>query len=165
MPITTSEEKFVHELADMYDAEHQFLEAMGQMREMATDDKLRHMLEEHMQQTEEQIAKLEEVFSEIGKDPERQECMGAKGLVEEASKMMQEAGSSEIRDAVIAGAATKAEHYEIASYGCLRTWARLMDHQQACSLLQQTLDEEEAADEKLNELADRLNRVAAEAVA
>ena len=73
MPITSLEGKFVHELADMYDAEHQFLAAMGQMREMATDDKLRHMLEEHMQQTEEQIAKLEEVFSEIGKDPERRE--------------------------------------------------------------------------------------------
>ncbi|TME72136.1 MAG: DUF892 family protein [Chloroflexi bacterium] len=96
MPITNSQEKFVHELADMYDAEHQFLEAMGKMRAQATDEKLQTMLEDHMQQTEEQIRKLEDVFAEAGQEPERQQCMGAKGLVEEASKMMEEAGSDEI---------------------------------------------------------------------
>jgi len=105
MPITNSQEKFVHELADMYDAEHQFLEAMGKMRAQATDEKLQTMLEDHMQQTEEQIRKLEDVFAEAGQEPERQQCMGAKGLVEEASKMMEEAGSDEIRDAVIASCA------------------------------------------------------------
>ena len=161
MPITSSEEKFVHELADMYDAEHQFLEAMGQMREMATDDKLRHMLEEHMQQTEEQIAKLEEVFTEIGKDPERQECMGAKGLVEEASKMMQEAGSSEIRDAVIAGAATKAEHYEMVSYADLIDGAEIMRKRKAAKLLTENREQEVSTARRLERIAPRLGKAAA----
>ena len=124
MPITNSQEKFVHELADMYDAEHQFLEAMGKMRAQATDEKLQTMLEDHMQQTEEQIRRLEDVFAEAGQEPERQQCMGAKGLVEEASKMMEEAGSDEIRDAVIAGGATKAEHYEMVSYATDKQWLK-----------------------------------------
>jgi len=88
LPITNSKEKFVHELADMYDAEHQFLEAMGKMRDMASDQKLQTMLDEHMQQTEEQISKLEEVFAEVGEEPKRQQCTGAKGLIEEATSMM-----------------------------------------------------------------------------
>src|SRR5207302_7312735 len=131
MPITTAEEKFAHELADMYDAEHQFLEAMGKMRDMAGDAKLRALLEEHMQQTEEQISNLEQVFSAIGKEPERQECMGAKGLIDEATKMMEETGSSELRDAVIAGAATKAEHYEMVSYADLIDGAEMMKQRNA----------------------------------
>ncbi|HKC20630.1 MAG TPA: DUF892 family protein, partial [Candidatus Dormibacteraeota bacterium] len=114
MPITSPREKFTHELADIYDAEHQFLEAMGKMREKATAEKLQTMLEEHMQQTEEQIRNLEQVFAEAHEQPQRQECMGAKGLVGEASKMMEEAGNDEIRDAIIAAGAAKAEHYEMA---------------------------------------------------
>ena len=161
MPISTPQEKFVHELADMYDAEHQFLEAMGKMREMATDEKLQAMLEEHMQQTEEQIRNLEQVFSEAGRQPERQECMGAKGLVEEASKMMEESGSNEIRDAVIAGGAAKAEHYEMVGYADLIDGAEMLKLRKAVKLLTDNREQEVSTARKLERLAPRLGKAAA----
>jgi ferritin-like metal-binding protein YciE len=161
MPITSSEEKFVHELTDMYDAEHQFLEAMGKMREMATDTKLQTMLDEHIQQTEEQISKLEQVFSEIGKEPEREQCMGARGLIDEATKVIQEAGSPELRDAVIAGAATKAEHYEMVSYADLIDGAELMKKRKAVKLLSENREQEVSTARKLERMAPRLGRAAA----
>jgi ferritin-like metal-binding protein YciE len=161
MPINSSEEKFEHELADMYDAEHQFLEAMGKMRESASDPKLQEMLEEHMQQTEEQIAKLEEVFSELGKEPERLECMGAKGLVDEATKMMEEAGSPELRDAVIAGAATKAEHYEMVSYADLIDGAEMMKKRKAVKLLTENREQEVSTARRLERISPRLGKAAA----
>jgi ferritin-like metal-binding protein YciE len=161
MPINSSEEKFEHELADMYDAEHQFLEAMGKMREMASDPKLQELLEEHMQQTQEQIAKLQEVFSELGKEPERQECMGAKGLVDEATKMMEEAGSPELRDAVIAGAATKAEHYEMVSYADLIDGAEMMKKRKAVKLLSENREQEVSTARRLERISPRLGKAAA----
>ena len=87
MPITNSREKFVHELADTYDAEHQFLEAMQKMHDNAMDEKLKTMLEEHMAETQDQIGRLEEVFSSINEEPKRQPCSGAKGIIEEGSKV------------------------------------------------------------------------------
>lgn len=161
MPITTAQEKFAHELADMYDAEHKFLEAMGKMREKATDEKLQTMLEEHMQQTEQQIQNLEEIFSEAGEQPQRQECMGAKGLVEEASKMMEEAGTSEIRDAVIAGGAAKAEHYEMAGYADLIDGAEMLKMRKAVRLLTENRDQEVSTARKLERLAPKLGKAAA----
>jgi ferritin-like metal-binding protein YciE len=161
MPINSSEEKFEHDLADMYDAEHQFLKAMGKMREMASDPKLQEMLEEHMQQTQEQIAKLQEVFSELGKEPERQECMGAKGLVDEATKMMEEAGSPELRDAVIAGAATKAELYEMVSYADLIDGAEMMKKRKAVKLLTENREQEVSTARRLERISPRLGKAAA----
>ena len=161
MPISSSEEKFNHELADMYDAEHRFLEAMGKMREMASDPKLQGLLEEHMQQTEQQIANLGQVFSEIGKEPERQECMGAMGLVDEASKMMQEAGSAEIRDSIIAGAAAKAEHYEIVGYADLIDGAELMKKRKVVNLLTRNREQELTTARKLERISPRLGKAAA----
>jgi len=161
MPITTPQEKFVHELADMYDAEHQFLEAMGKMREMASDQKLQTMLQDHMRQTEGQIERLREVFAEAGQEPERQECAGAKGLIEEASKMMAEAVSPELRDAVIAGAATKAEHYEMVSYADLVEGAELLKMRKAARMLTDNRQQEVATARRLERLAPRLVRAAA----
>ena len=161
MPITTSEEKFVHELADMYDAEHQFLEALGKMRDLASDAKLQTMLEEHMVQTEEQISKLEQVFSEVGKEPARQECMGARGLIDEATNMIQETNAPELRDAVIAGAATKAEHYEMVSYADLIDGAEMMKKRKAVKLLTDNREQEVSTARKLERIAPRLGRLAA----
>jgi ferritin-like metal-binding protein YciE len=161
MPITNSEEKFAHELADMYDAEHQFLSAMSKMREKASDAKLQTMLEEHMQQTEGQIARLEEVFAEIGKEPERQECMGAKGLIGEATKMMEEAGSPDVRDAIIAGAATKAEHYEMVSYADLIHGAETLKKRKAVTLLTENREQEVSTARRLERIAPRLGKAAA----
>ena len=161
LPITNSKEKFVHELADMYDAEHQFLQAMGKMRDMASDQKLQTMLDEHMQQTEEQISKLEEVFAEVGEEPKRQQCMGAKGLIEEATSMMQEAGSPEIRDAVIAGAATKAEHYEMVGYADLIDGAEMLKKRKSVRLLTENREQESSTARRLERLAPRLGKAAA----
>lgn len=161
MPITNAREKFVHELADMYDAEHQFLQAMGKMRESATDEKLQTLLEQHMEQTEGQIQNLEQGFAEASVQPHRQECMGAKGLIEEASKMIEEAGTDEIRDAVIAGGATKAEHYEMAGYADLIDGAEALKLRKAARMLTMNRDQEVSAARKLERLAPRLGRAAA----
>src|SRR6266550_1628447 len=160
MPITNSGEKFAHELADMYDAEHRFLEAMGKMRGKATDEKLQAMLEAHMQQTEEQIEKLAQVFEEAGLTPDREECMGAKGLIEEASKMMEEAGSTQIMDAAIAGGATKAEHYEMVSYTDLIDGAEILNLRKAVKLLTENREQEVSTARKLERLAPRLGKAA-----
>src|SRR5947209_17353313 len=115
MPISSAKEKFVHELADLYDAEHQFLEGQRQMEQKASDDKLRTMIMEHIGQTEAQIRNLEQVFGVVGEQPRRQPCSGAKGLIEEAAKVMEEAQAPELRDALIGGATAKVEHYEMVS--------------------------------------------------
>ena len=161
MPITNSKEKFVHELTDMYDAEHQFLEAMGQMRDNASDEKLRSLLEEHMEQTEGHITRLEEVFSELRQQPKRETCMGAKGLVQEATKMMDEAGTRGIRDAVIAGAGTKAEHYEMVGYADLIDGAEMLKMRKSVRLLTENRNEEVSAARKLERIAPRLGKAAA----
>jgi ferritin-like metal-binding protein YciE len=161
MPISSPRDKFTHELADMYDAEHQFLEAMGKMRENATDEKLQTMLEEHMQQTEDQIRKLEQVFAEAHEQPQREECMGAKGLVGEASKMMEEAGNDEIRDALIVAGAAKAEHYEMSSYNDLIDGAEMLKMRKAAKLLTENRDQEVSTARKLERLAPKLGKAAA----
>lgn len=161
MPISNTLQMFAHELADMFDAEHRFLAAMRFMHEQATDDKLQTMLEQHMQQTDEQIQRLEQVFEETGKNPERQECTGARGLVEETSKMMKEAGTDVIRDAVIAGGAAKAEHYEMAGYAELIDGAELLRLRTAVKLLTENREQEVSTARKLERLAPQLSKAAA----
>ena len=161
MPITNSREKFVHELADIYDAEHQFLEAMQTMHDNAMDDKLRTMLEEHMAETRDQIGKLEEVFSSIDEQPKRQPCSGAKGIIEEGSRAMEEAGTDEIRDAFIVGGATKAEHYEMVSYADLIEGAEMLKMRKAVKLLTENREQEVRAARKLERTSPRLAKAAA----
>lgn len=161
MPISNSREKFVHELADVYDAEHQFLDAMQKMHDSASDEKLRAMLEEHMAQTREQIEKVEQVFSSIGEQPQRQHCSGAEGIIEEGSKAMQEAATDEIRDQFIVGGATKAEHYEMVSYADLIEGAEMLKLRKAVKLLTENRQQEVAAARKLERTSPRLAKAAA----
>jgi ferritin-like metal-binding protein YciE len=161
MPITTAREKFVHELADTYDAEHQFLEAMQKMHENASDEKLRTMIEEHMAQTQQQISNLEEVFSSIGEEPQRQHCSGAEGIIEEGSKAMEEAGTDELRDTFIVGGATKAEHYEMVSYADLIEGAEMLKFKKAVKLLTENREQEVATARKLERTSPRLAKLAA----
>src|SRR3979411_2050237 len=156
MPITNSREKFVHELADIYDAEHQFLEAMQTMHDSAMDDKLRTMLEEHMAETRDQIGKLEEVFSSIEEQPKRQPCSGAKGIIEEGSKAMEEAATEELRDQFIVGGATKAEHYEMVSYADLIEGAEMLKLRKEVQLLTENREQEVATARKLERTSPRL---------
>jgi ferritin-like metal-binding protein YciE len=161
MPITNAREKFVHELADTYDAEHQFLEAMQKMHENASDEKLRTMIEEHMAQTQQQILNLEEVFSSIGEEPKRQHCSGAEGIIEEGSKAMEEAGTDELRDTFIVGGSTKAEHYEMVSYADLIEGADMLKLKKAVKLLTENREQEVATARKLERTSPRLAKLAA----
>jgi ferritin-like metal-binding protein YciE len=161
MPITNSREKFVHELADIYDAEHQFLEAMRKMFDHAADEKLKTMLEEHMGETRQQIGKLEEVFASIDEQPKRQPCSGAKGIIEEGSKAMEEAASDEIRDQFIVGGATKAEHYEMVSYADLIEGAEMLKLRKAVKLLTENREQEVRTARKLERTSPRLAKAAA----
>ena len=161
MPISSPREKFVHELADTYDAEHQFLEAMQTMHDKATDEKLKAMLEVHMAETRGQIEKLQQVFSSIGEQPRRQHCSGAEGIIEDSSKAMEEAGTDEIRDTFIVGGATKAEHYEMVSYADLIEGAELLKLRKAAKLLTENREQEVRAARKLERTSPRLAKAAA----
>jgi ferritin-like metal-binding protein YciE len=160
MPISTTQEKFVHELADLYDAEHQFLEGQRQMQQKASDEKLRALIMQHIGQTEQQIKKLEQVFGVLGEEPKRQPCSGAKGLVEEAAKVMQEAKKPELCDALIGGAAAKVEHYEMVSYSDLISSAELMGQRKAVTLLKANRDQEVSTARKMERAGPRLLKLA-----
>lgn len=143
MAISNLQQKFLHELGDIYDAEHQFLEGQQKMLAAATLPKLQDMIHLHIQQTEQHIKNLEQVFQSIGETPKRVTCQGAKGLVTEAANLMRETqGSPEICDLGIAGAADKVEHYEIVSYQGLINAATQMGNQQAVALFNQNLQQE-----------------------
>jgi ferritin-like metal-binding protein YciE len=145
MAINNLQEKFTHELGDIYDAEHQFLKGQEEMLQNATDPNLQQMIQQHMQQSKQQIQNLEQVFNVLGQQPQRVMCDGAKGIVSEGQKAIKEtSGSDTLRDCAIAGAAERVEHYEIASYRGLITAASLMGQQDIVSLLQQNLQQEES---------------------
>src|SRR6476660_2425933 len=130
MAINNLNEKFMHELGDIYDAENQFLKGQQQMVQNATSPQLQQMITEHIQQSQNQVKNLDQVFSILGQQPERVMCDGAKGLVSEAQKGIKETqGNNAIRDLMIAGAASRVEHYEIAAYRGLITAADLMGRQ------------------------------------
>jgi ferritin-like metal-binding protein YciE len=142
--INNLNDKFMHDLGDIYDAEHQFLKAQQEMLENATDPRLQQMITTHIQQSEQQVRNLEQVFSILGAQPQRVMCDGAKGIVSEGQKGLREtAGNNSLRDVAIAGAADRTEHYEVAAYRCLIAGARLMGQQNIVNLLQQNLDQEE----------------------
>jgi ferritin-like metal-binding protein YciE len=155
-------ELFLEELADIYNAEQQLTKALPKMAKAAQSEELRMAFEEHLGQTEEQISRLEQVVEALGESMKRKTCKGMQGLIEEGNEMAQEhKGSPEI-DAALIAAAQKVEHYEIASYGTLCTWAEQMGHDEALELLKQNIDEEETTDERLTELAEGLANLRAE---
>jgi ferritin-like metal-binding protein YciE len=142
--ITTLEQKFVHDLADIYDAEHRFLEAQQQMERRAAAPQLRAMIQDHIAQTEQQIANIEQVYNQLGAQPTRVKCDAAVGLVTEGQKVMLETqGNPSVCDCAIGGAIAKVEHYEVASYRGLVTAAEGMGQTQIASLLRQNLQQEE----------------------
>lgn len=163
MKLSTLDELFMHELKDLYDAEHQLVEALPKMAKAATDPDLRGAFEKHLAETRKQITRLKEVFAECDETPERETCEGMKGLIEEGDEVMQDAEKGPVLDAALIAAAQKVEHYEMATYGTLITWAQLSGNITARLLLQQSLEEEKAADEKLTEIAESSVNVAAEA--
>lgn len=144
MAIRSLQEKFAHEIRDIYDAEHQFLEAMQQQRQQARNAIVQQLLTTHIAETQQQIRNLEQVFQLLGEQPRRETCMGGKGIVSEGKKLMEETRDMQaLLDLAIAGGDSKVEHYEIASYRGLIAGAQASGQQQIAQLLQRNLQQEE----------------------
>ena len=154
MELDTLQKLYINELRDLYNAENQLLKALPKMAKAASSDELVEAFEKHLDQTETHVERLEEVFEELDQTPKGKACHGMKGLIEEGSEVLEEHGEASVIDAALIAAAQKVEHYEIAAYGTVRTWAEMLDQDDAVDLLQQTLDEESETDEKLTEIAE-----------
>jgi len=155
-------ELYVEELKDLYSAESQLLKALPKMAKAAEGDDLRKGFEQHLEQTRGHVSRLEKIFNNLGESPKGKRCKGMEGLISEGGEVITEHDESEMRDAGLISAAQRVEHYEIAGYGCVKTYATLLGHDDAASLLDQTLQEEKETDQKLTELAGRINVEAAE---
>ena len=154
---------FYEELEDLYDAEKQIVKALPKVAEAVASEELRNALEEHLEQTKQHVTRLEQVFRAIGREAKAKKCEGMKGLLEEGENVISELDESPVRDAALIAAAQKVEHYEISGYGTTRTFAQLLGHDEAVELLEETLEEEKEADEKLTDIAEsEINIEAAE---
>lgn len=153
MPNPHLHELFVDELRDIYSAEKQLLKSLKKLSSKASHEKLKKAFDEHYKQTEGQIERIKKTFESIDLKPRAKHCKAMEGLLKEADEIMEEFEDEQILDAALIAAAQKVEHYEIASYGCLVTYAKLMNHTEAAKLLGQTLDEEKKTDELLTEIA------------
>jgi ferritin-like metal-binding protein YciE len=160
MAISTMQDLMLDQLGDVYDAEHRFLKGQQEMMRKASDQQLKSGIQLHIEQTQHHIQNLEQVFSLMGQQPKGVTCEASQGLVSEAQKDMGEAGSDSIRDVLIDGAALRVEHYEIAAYTALIAGAQLMGQQQAISLLQENLQQEQQTAQKLEQLTPQLLRTA-----
>ncbi len=166
MPVKSLQDMFVEELRDIYHAEKQLARALPKMARAASADKLKQAFERHTEETKGQIERLEQIFDQLDLRTRGKTCEAMQGLVEEAKEQIDEIKSPEVLDAALIIAAQKAEHYEISSYGSLRTLAQALGHDQAARLLEQTLKEEEKTDQLLNKIAlDEVNGRALQAAA
>lgn len=153
MKMETLQELYVEQLKDIYDAENQLMKALPKMAKEAKNEELKAAFEQHLEQTEEQISRLDKIFEELGEKSKGHKCKAMAGLVEEGKELMQQDADPDVMDAGLICAAQKIEHYEIATYGCLRTYAEMLGFDEQADLLQETLDEEKDTDENLTELA------------
>jgi ferritin-like metal-binding protein YciE len=151
---TTLHDAFLDELRDAYDAEKQLTKALPKMAKAATSPQLRKAFETHLKETQAQIGRLEKAFASLDEKVRGKHCDGIEGIIEEGQSVMQEDFDEVTMDACLIAAGQRAEHYEMAAYGTLVAWAKAMGHSEAANLLQQTLDEEKAADAKLSALAE-----------
>jgi ferritin-like metal-binding protein YciE len=160
----TLHDAFIDELRDTYDAERQLLKALPKLAKASTSPELRAAFESHLEETRGQVERLEQVFQGLDEKVRGKHCDGIAGIIEEGKTVMGEDFDEATMDACLIASGQRAEHYEMAAYGTLVAWARAMGHTEAADLLQQTLDEEKAADEKLSALAEGgINQEAASA--
>jgi ferritin-like metal-binding protein YciE len=157
MELNTLRDLYIEELKDLYSAERQLVKALPKMAKAATAKSLKNGFEKHLKETETHVKRLEQVFKGLKTSPGNKKCKAMQGLIEEGEHAIKEQAEPEVRDAALIAAAQRVEHYEMAGYGCVRTYAALMGHKQAAKTLQKTLDEEGATDKKLTELASRIN--------
>ncbi len=155
MRLDTLEDVFVEQIADLYNAEQQLVQALPKMAGAAHSEDLRKAFQEHLQQTQGHVTRLEQVFQMLGKTARSKTCDAMKGLISEGEEAIKSTGDPNVKDAALIAAAQRVEHYEIAGYGTVRTVAQRLGRQDAVRLLQQTLDEEAATDKKLTALAEQ----------
>lgn len=157
MPNEGLKELYVDELKDLYNAENQLLKALPKMAKAASSEELRQGFEEHLEQTRGHVERLEEIFKSLDENPKGKKCMGMEGLVKEGSEVMGEDFEGALMDAALIGAAQRVEHYEIAAYGTVAEFAKILGEDEHVSLLEETLQEEKDTDEKLTSLANEIN--------
>jgi len=154
MAMDSLKDLYVDELKDLYNAENQLLKALPRMAKKASSADLRAAFEEHLDQTEGHVDRLEKIFKRLGEKPTGKTCKAMKGLVEEGKEIIDEDGEDSVLDAALIGAAQRVEHYEMAGYGTVRTFAEILGEEEAAELLQETLDEEGETNKKLTALAE-----------
>jgi len=154
MEMESLQDLLIEEMRDLYNAETQLTKALPKMAKKASNPQLRKAFETHLRETEGHVERLQKIFDKLGKKPTGKKCAAMTGLVEEGKEMMGEDMEEDTMDAALISIAQKVEHYEIASYGTVRTWANLLGDEQTARLLQQTLDEEGKTDKLLTELAE-----------
>ena len=157
MKLASLHDLFVEELRDLYSAEKQLLKALPKMAKGATSKPLKNGFEKHRKQTEKHVERLEKVFDELEVSPRGKKCQAMEGLIAEGDELLMDDADPDVLDAALIAAAQRVEHYEIAGYGCARTYANLLGHKKAASLLDQTLKEEGATDKQLTKLAEKIN--------
>lgn len=162
MPLNSLHDLYVDELKDLYNAENQLLKALPRMAKAATHPDLQTAFTDHLRVTEGQVERLDTIFKELGEKATGKKCKAMEGLIEEAKELLTEDAEPSVLDAALIASAQRVEHYEMAGYGCVRTFARLLGYTEAEELLQETLDEEAEADQKLTELAESVINIEAE---
>lgn len=145
---------YIEQLQDLWSAEEQILEALPKMVEQSKHAELKRAFQQHYQQTEQQVQRLEKIFEDLGEEAGGHKCKGMKGLLEEGDEAMKEFKDSDVLDAALIASAQRVEHYEMAGYGCARTYAHMLGLHEHAQLLQRTLDEEGDTDHKLTDLAE-----------
>ncbi|MEY2559788.1 MAG: hypothetical protein QOG51_203 [Verrucomicrobiota bacterium] len=161
MAMDSLKDLYVDELKDLYNAENQLLKALPKMAKKASAPELKRAFQDHLAQTEGHVNRLEKIFKGLGEKPTGKTCKAMKGLVEEGKEIIEEDGDGSVLDAALIGAAQRVEHYEIAGYGVVRTFASLLGENSAMDLLQRTLNEEAETDKKLTGLAESIINVEA----
>ena len=163
MALDSLKELYIEQLRDLYSAENQILAALPKMADKAKHAELKSGFQKHQRQTQEQVQRLEQIFQALGEKPGGVTCEGMKGLLKEGEKTMKEKADSDVLDAALIADAQRVEHYEIAGYGCVRTYARMLGRFDDADLLQRTLDEEGQTDHILTDLAERVVNIDAAA--
>ena len=154
MSLDSMQDLFLNELKDVLNAEKQLVQALPRMAKAAQSPQLKQAFTKHLGETEGHVRRLERIFKSLGETARGKKCKGMEGLIEEGKEILEEEGAPEVIDAALISAAQRVEHYEIAAYGCLRSYAQLLGNREADRLLQQTLAEEEAADKTLTALSE-----------
>lgn len=160
MSLDSLADAFYDELRDILSAERQLTKALPKMAKHASSPDLKKAFEHHLKETELQIERVEQAFEETGKAARAKTCEAMSGLIEESEELIKEDGDPIVKDAMLIASAQKVEHYEIATYGTLCTWAELLGYSKALKLLKQNINEEEEADKKLSQIAKSINREA-----